>query len=99
MNYVGIDDHRQYSHLTVMDQEGQTIRAGRVPNIRVEIEKFLEGLEALEALLKTYRHLETRFGESAALVEKLYEESREAQLIAAVESIEAALKDESPRDR
>jgi hypothetical protein len=35
----------------------------------------------LEALLKTYRHLETRIGESAALVEKLYEESREAQLI------------------
>jgi len=35
----------------------------------------------LEALLKTYRHLETRIGESAALIEKLYEESREAQLI------------------
>jgi len=35
----------------------------------------------LEALLKTYRHLETRIGESTALVEKLYEESREAQLI------------------
>jgi transposase len=35
----------------------------------------------LEALLKTYRHLETRIEESTALVEKLYEESREAQLI------------------
>ena len=35
----------------------------------------------LEALLKTCRHLETKIGESAALVEKLYEESREAQLI------------------
>jgi predicted RNase H-like nuclease (RuvC/YqgF family) len=35
----------------------------------------------LEALLKTYRHLETRIGESKAFVEKLYEESREAQLI------------------
>jgi hypothetical protein len=32
----------------------------------------------LEALLKTYRHLETRIGESKAFVEKLYEESREA---------------------
>jgi len=35
----------------------------------------------IEALLKTYRHLETRIGESTAFVEKLYEESREAQLI------------------
>jgi len=35
----------------------------------------------LEALLKTYRHLETRIGESKAYVEKLYEESREAQFI------------------
>ena len=35
----------------------------------------------LEALLKTYRHLETRIGESKAFVEKLYEESRVAQFI------------------
>ena len=35
----------------------------------------------LEALLKTYRHLETRIAESTALVEKLYAEIREAQLI------------------
>jgi len=48
MNYVGIDHHRQYSHLTVMDQEGQVLRSGRVANVRVEIEKFLEGLEGVE---------------------------------------------------
>jgi transposase len=35
----------------------------------------------LEALLKTYRHLETRIHESTAFVEKLYEKSREAQLV------------------
>jgi transposase len=55
MNYVGIDHHRQYSHMTLMDREGQTIRAGRVPNVRVEIEKFLEGLEAVEAVIETGR--------------------------------------------
>jgi transposase len=55
MNYVGIDHHRQYSHLTVMDQEGQVLRSGRVPNVRIEIEKFLEGLEAVEALIETGR--------------------------------------------
>jgi len=55
MNYVGIDHHRQYSHMTLMDQEGQTIRAGRVPNLRAEIEKFLEGIEEVEAVIETGR--------------------------------------------
>jgi transposase len=55
MNYVGIDHPRQYSHLTVMDQEGQVLRSGRVPDIQVEIEKFLEGLEAVEAVIETGR--------------------------------------------
>jgi osmotically-inducible protein OsmY len=31
MNYVGIDHHRQYSHMTLMDQEGRVLRSGRVP--------------------------------------------------------------------
>jgi hypothetical protein len=51
MNYVEIDHHRQYSHLTLMDQEGQVLRSGRVPNLRAEIEKFLEGGEAMEAVI------------------------------------------------
>ena len=41
--------------MTLLDREGQTIRAGRVPNVRVEIEKFLEGLEAVEAVIETGR--------------------------------------------
>jgi len=45
MNDVGIGHHLQYSHLTVMDQQGQVLRSGRLGNIQVEIEKFLEGLE------------------------------------------------------
>jgi len=51
-------------------------------------QKVLLGLELvprekrlLEELLKTFRHLEKRAKESAGFVEKLYEESREAQLI------------------
>jgi len=55
MNYVGIDHHRQYSHLTVMDQTGQVLRSGRVANLRSEIERFLEGLEAMEAVIETGR--------------------------------------------
>jgi len=46
----------------------------------------------LEALLKTYRHLETRIGESKAFVEKLCEESREAQFIRTIPDNSAALR-------
>lgn len=55
MNYVGIDYHRQYSHLTVMDQQGQVLRSGRVANLRSEIEKFLGSLETMEAVIETGR--------------------------------------------
>lgn len=55
MNYVGIDHHRQYSHMTVMDHEGQVLRSGRVPNLQDEIGKFLEGFEAVEAVIETGR--------------------------------------------
>ena len=55
MNYVGIDHHRQYSHMTMMDQEGQVLRTARVPNLRSEVEKFLEGGEEMEAVIETGR--------------------------------------------
>ena len=55
MNYVGIYSHRQYSHLTVMDQAGQVLRSGRVANALSEIERFPGGLEALEAVIETGR--------------------------------------------
>ena len=55
MNYVGIDHHRQCSPMTLMDQEGQVLRSGRVPNLRFEIERFLEGGEAMEAVIETGR--------------------------------------------
>jgi hypothetical protein len=43
MNYVGIDHHRQYSHLTLMDQEGQVLRSGRIPNIQADLLKDTRG--------------------------------------------------------
>jgi transposase len=55
MNYVGIDHHRQYSHMTVMDQMGQVLRSGRVPNLQNDIGKFLEGFESVEAVIETGR--------------------------------------------
>jgi len=43
------------SHIMLMDQEGQVLRSGRVPNLQAEIEKFLEGGEAMEAVIETGR--------------------------------------------
>jgi len=29
MNYVGIDHHRQYSHITWLDEKGEVVKSGR----------------------------------------------------------------------
>jgi transposase len=55
MNYVGIDHHRQYSHLTVMDEQGNIVRSRKVSNLRSEVEEFLEGVEDCRAVIEAGR--------------------------------------------
>lgn len=43
MNYMGIDHHKQYSQVTLMDKDGKELRNDRVLNFRSEVEKFLQG--------------------------------------------------------
>jgi len=43
MNYMGIDHHKQYSQMTLMDEEGKELKNDRVWNFRSEVEKFLQG--------------------------------------------------------
>src|SRR5512135_62985 len=45
MYYMGVDNHRQRSHLTVMEQDGAIVKAGQVLNYRSEIQEFIRGLE------------------------------------------------------
>jgi len=59
MNYVGIGHHRQYSQVTVIDQRGQVLRSGRVPNLQSEMGRFLAGLEGLEAVFEAGRSSST----------------------------------------
>jgi len=32
MDYMGIDHHKQYSHITLMDEKGKKLRSGKVAN-------------------------------------------------------------------
>ena len=53
MNYMGIDHHKQYSHMTLMDENGDVLRAGRVMNSRREVEDFLSGVaDEVEAVIE-----------------------------------------------
>ncbi|RLE01081.1 MAG: IS110 family transposase, partial [Candidatus Aminicenantes bacterium] len=45
MNYMGIDHHKQYSPLNLVDKRGKEIKSGRVENLRREVEEFLNGVE------------------------------------------------------
>lgn len=45
MNYMGIDHHKQYSHLTMVDEKGRKLRSGKVGNCRDEVEEFLSGIK------------------------------------------------------
>lgn len=63
MHYIGVDHHKQYSYLTVLDEDGSMVKEGRVLNIQSEVKKFLEvvgeGSEAvIEAGRSTYTMLE-----------------------------------------
>jgi hypothetical protein len=37
MDYMGIDHHKQYSHITLMDEKRKKLRAGKVANYRTEL--------------------------------------------------------------
>jgi len=39
--YVGVDYHRDYSYMTVMDQQGQIMQEGRVENQQAAVAEFL----------------------------------------------------------
>ena len=42
---MGVDHHKQYSHLTLMEERREEIKSGRVENLRREVEAFLKGVE------------------------------------------------------
>ena len=55
LNYVGIDHHRQYSHITWLDEKGEVVKSGRVANLRRELEEFLQGARDVKAVIEARR--------------------------------------------
>lgn len=55
MNYAGIDHHRQYSHITLLDEKGEVVKSGRVANLRRELEGFLQGIGKIKAVIEAGR--------------------------------------------
>jgi len=55
MNYMGIDYHKQYSHITLMDEKGKKLKSGRVANYHSEVEKFLNGTGDAKAVIESGR--------------------------------------------
>ncbi len=55
MNYMGIDHHRQYSYITLMDERGEVLRVGKVANFGRELDKFLDGIDKAKAVVEAGR--------------------------------------------
>ena len=55
MNYMGIDHHKQSSHITLLDEKGEKLKSGRVANLRSELENFLSGIEEVKAVIEAGR--------------------------------------------
>jgi len=55
MYYMGVDYHKQYSHLTILDKEGEVKKTGIVTNDQEDIGRFLLGFKKLTAVVEASR--------------------------------------------
>jgi len=70
MNYMGIDYHKQYSHITLMDEKGKKLKSGRVANYRTgnrwlrwaAVEAVYPGVKAEFDIKWFYHRLKKRKG-------------------------------------
>jgi transposase len=43
MQYIGVDQHKKFSYIVVMDEKGRIVKEGKVVNDREELKEFLRG--------------------------------------------------------
>ena len=49
MQYIGVDQHKKFSYIVVMDEKGRIVKEGKVVNDREELKKVFKGLEGRES--------------------------------------------------
>ena len=56
MKYMGVDNHSQYSHMTLMNKIGNELKSGNVWNTHRDVESFLDGKgEEIRAVIEAGR--------------------------------------------
>lgn len=55
MYCMGIDHHKQYSFITVLNEGGDVVKSGKVNNTSLELEKLLIGMEEMKAVVEAGR--------------------------------------------
>jgi len=55
MYCMGIDHHKQYSFITVVDEGGDVVKSGKVNNMSFELENFLYGMEDVKGVVEAGR--------------------------------------------
>lgn len=55
MYFIGVDHHKQASVMTVLDEDGQELKNGRLPNFRRYVEEFLRPFRPFTAVLEAGR--------------------------------------------
>ena len=56
--YVGVDNHKKFSYLSVMDKQGVVVKEGKVVNTKEAVNKFLgkEYTKGTSAVLEAGRN-------------------------------------------
>jgi transposase len=55
MHYMGIDHHKQFSFITVLNEGGEVVRSRRAGNMSSELERFLTGIDEVKAVVEAGR--------------------------------------------
>jgi transposase len=55
MYFMGIDHHKQYSFITVLNAGGDIVKSGKVNNMSLELEEFLKGMDKMKAVVEAGR--------------------------------------------
>jgi hypothetical protein len=51
MYYMGVNHHKQYSHMTILDKGGEVLKEGIVNNDQKNVQEFLLGFEGVKAVV------------------------------------------------